>query len=787
MFSQNQGVVKGRILDAETREPVPFANAAIMGTTIGAVSDFDGNFEINNVPLGYVKVEVSFVGYKAKVTEDVLVTKGKTPFVAIELFAASEQLEEVVIKAELFEKRDDAPVSMQTIGISEIEKNPGGNRDISKVIQSLPGVAANPGFRNDIVIRGGAPGENRFYLDGIEVPVINHFQTQGASGGPVGIINVNLIREVDFYSGAFPANTGNALSAVLDFKQIEGNKDKLHTRFTVGSSDVGLTLDGPLGKNTSYIFSIRQSYLQFLFTALQLPFLPTFNDVQYKVKHRINDKNYISFVGLGALDRFKLNEGVNDNVTDLERLKFNEYLLSNLPIQEQWNYTAGVVYDRYTDDGGKHRLVLSRNEWNNSFKKYKDNDESSDNNLLSKYESVETENKLRYEHKSGIKKFDLKSGFGLQDVLYTNSTYARFYTPFGEGTVDYTSKLRFLKYEGFSTIGKRFLQSKLGLSLGLRVDGNTYSANMLNPLNQFSPRVSGSYSITDKLSLNANIGRYFQLPAYTIMGYRDENGTLLNKENGIKYLRADHFVAGMQLNPNASTKMTLEGFYKAYDNYPFALGDSISLANLGSDFGVIGNEEVNSSSQGRAYGIEFLAQKRSYEGLYGILSYTYVRSEFLSKSGEYISSSWDNRHLLTLTGGVKLKKNWEIGSKFRLIGGRPYTPYDYATSSLIANYDIVNAAVLDYDRLNTERYPFYHQLDVRVDKTWFWNKVSLNLYLDIQNLYGFQSIEMPILLAKTDDLGNRLIDTNDNSRYQMDELQNANGNVLPTIGIIFDF
>ena len=185
-----------------------------------------------------------------------------------------------------------------------------------KLLPLWPGVASRATFRNDIIIRGGSPGENKFYLDGIEVPNINHFATQGSSGGPVGLLNVNFVREVDFYSGAFPSNRANGLSSVLSFKQKEGNKEGLITNFALGSSDAALTFDGPLGEKANFIFSARRSYLQFLFAALQLPILPTYNDFQYKVSYRPNQKNKISFIGLGAIDDFNLNASVNDNITD---------------------------------------------------------------------------------------------------------------------------------------------------------------------------------------------------------------------------------------------------------------------------------------------------------------------------------------------------------------------------------------------------------------------------------------------------------------------------------------
>ncbi|WP_299527382.1 carboxypeptidase-like regulatory domain-containing protein, partial [uncultured Lutibacter sp.] len=173
-FSQNIGTLKGKVIDIQTRASLPFVNVIVIGTDIGAISNENGDFVIKNVPLGYVKVQASFLGYSIAVSEDYLVTNDKNPYIFIELLEDNEQLDEVVVQSKLFKKTIESPLSVQTLGIAEIEKNPGGNRDILKVIQSLPGVASNPGFRNDIIIRGGSPSENKFYLDGIEVPVINH-------------------------------------------------------------------------------------------------------------------------------------------------------------------------------------------------------------------------------------------------------------------------------------------------------------------------------------------------------------------------------------------------------------------------------------------------------------------------------------------------------------------------------------------------------------------------------------------------------------------------------------
>ncbi|MCO4806623.1 MAG: TonB-dependent receptor [Flavobacteriales bacterium] len=784
-FAQN-GSIKGRVFDPINNEGVPFANVVIQGTATGAVTDFDGNYAIENLEPGLYNVEASSVGYETKVEYEIQTFNNKPAFVNIELSPASELLEAVEIVASPFSKREEAPVSMRTIGVSEIERNPGGNRDISRVIQSLPGVASPPSFRNDIIIRGGAPNENKFYLDGVEVPNINHFATQGSSGGPVGLINVNFIKEVDFYSAAFPANRGNATSSIFDFTLKDGNPEKIKANITVGSSDYGLTLDGPIGEKTTYIFSIRRSYLQLLFSALKLPFLPIYNDAQFKVKTKINAKNEISLIGLGALDQFEINTGVNDGVDDPVTLERNQFILGNLVSNDQWNYTIGAAYKHFSENSFQ-QVVVSRNHLDNRAVKYFNNDESIEANKILDYRSQEIENKIRLEHTWRGEGWKWNVGVGYENALFTNRTYNRFVTASGEQLVaDFRSELNLNKYSVFTQISKGFIADRLKFSLGVRTDVAGYNDAMENPIDQLSPRLSASYLFAPKWSLNASVGRFFQLPPYTILGYRDNANNLVNKQNGITYIQADHAVLGLEYLPFTNTKISLEGFYKVYDNYPFLTRDSVSLANLGSDFGVIGNDPAVPLSGGRAYGLEFLIQQKLTKGFYGILAATLVKSEFEDKNGDLRPSAWDNGQIVTLTAGKKFKGDWEVGARFRYLGASPYTPYDAALSSNRQTWDLRGVALLDYDRLNEERTGAVHQLDMRVDKRWFFAKWSLDLYLDIQNVYNFQAPLAPSLTVVRDDNGDPLVDPTDPTRYSTKEIQNFSGTILPSIGIIIE-
>ena len=208
IFAQT-GSIRGLVTNGLTNEPIPFANIIAVGTDAGTTTDENGNYEITGLAPGLYNVQASYVGFKDLTQSEIQVTNAKPAVVNFKMEEQSADLQEVIVKASPFKKPEESPLSLRTIGVAEIQRNPGGNRDISKVVQTLPGVTSTASFRNDLIIRGGAPNENRFFLDDVEVPNINHFATQGSSGGPVGMINVNFISEVDFYSGAFPANRGN--------------------------------------------------------------------------------------------------------------------------------------------------------------------------------------------------------------------------------------------------------------------------------------------------------------------------------------------------------------------------------------------------------------------------------------------------------------------------------------------------------------------------------------------------------------------------------------------------
>ena len=767
--------VKGVVTSRATGEGLPFVSMGIWNTPMGTMTDSLGNYFIGNLSPGMYRIQVSSVGYKTYVSPEFRISSyDYTLDIALE--ESQVALSEVSVVAAPFRSSIESPIAMRVIGVQEIEKSPGANRDISIVVNSFPGVASavGNGYRNDLMIRGGGPSENKFFLDGVEIPNINHFSTQGASGGPVGIIDADLIREVNFYTGAFPVSRGNALSSVFDFKLLDGTPDKYTFKGTVGASEVALTSKGHIGNKTTYIVSVRQSYLQLLFSLLDMPFLPRYTDAQFKVKTRFSQEHELMVLGLGAIDDMKLN-----TETDPED-ESKQYLLNYLPTIKQNTYTLGAVYKHYS---GNHTqtVVLSRSFMNNSNIKYRDNDESSTDNLTLRLKSDEIENHLRFENRSLVGLFDLTAGFNVDYAVYRNNTFQRAFTDIPK-EIRYKTDLGLFKWGIFATSGYKSADDRFSASFGFRLDACNYSSLTDNPFKQFSPRLSLSYNLIGNFFLNGSIGRFYQLPAYTTMGYQEDN-VLINKSR-LKYICSDQAVVGVEYYINKWARLTVEGFYKKYTHSPLSLRDSIPLACKGTDYGVSGNEAASSTARGRAYGLEVMLRWFGMGRFTALASYTWYRSQFEDPAtGIYIPSAWDYRHLFTLSGTYKLPKNWDIGLKFRLMGGAPYTPYDEYTSSLVPAWDATARPYYDYDRYNTGRLKTFYEADIRVDKSFYFKGVMLGFYVDLQNVLNFKYDNPPVLIST----GEKYVDNDGTERYRMKYIAQQSGVILPTLGITVEF
>jgi CarboxypepD_reg-like domain/TonB-dependent Receptor Plug Domain len=733
-FAQVTGTISGLVRDAKTQEPLIGATILIEATTLGGSTDERGYFKISNIPTKTYTVRASLLGYATARQFDVTLTSGNTLTLNFDLQEQVTEIEDVEVKAN-FVKPIETVNSIQSLGSTEIAKYPGGNFDIAKVVQSLPGVSGSVGFRNDIIIRGGAPNENVYYLDGVEVPNINHFATQGAAGGPVGMLNVSFIDNVTLQTSSFSPRYDNPLSGVLQFRQRTGNPEKIQGNLRTSASEVALTLEGPVIKKnpeTTFLISARRSYLQFIFKLINLPFLPDYWDYQYKITHKPDNKNEISLIGLGSIDNFRFNKPAN---ATLEQLA----ILEGIPLSSQWTSTVGIFW-KHLINKGFWQLTASGNILVNKSDKFENDDIGNENRRILGYRSTENERKLRFEYNKFLGKWSYNFGGNAVWSLYDNRTFQR--RP--EGAARYQSAFQFGKFGVFGQLSRTLLNDKLTVTAGIRADVNTFTTNGMNPLQIISPRLSASYAITEKFNFNASLGRYFKVAPYTVLGFQAD-GQFVNRDS--RYIESDHYVAGFEFLPTNASRFTLEGFYKRYRNYPVSDRLGISLANLGGDFGVLGNENTTSTGLGRTYGFEATFQQRLTRNFYGILAYTFYFSQFTGfDASRFLPSAWDNRHLVSFTGGYKFPKNWELGLRFRFQGQAPATPFD--TLASLENLPFTQEPVLDYSQVNTLRLNAFNAADIRIDKKWNFKQWSLDVFLDVQNFYNSLNPSQPNLTLK---------------------------------------
>lgn len=800
--AQNGGVLTGTVKDKQTQETLVGASVKIEGTLLGATTDAEGNFRIAGILPRSYNVTAAYLGYVTQTRYNVVITTGNANQLNFELQSDATSLGEVVV-AENKSVRVasvETPLSIQSVSAEEIKSNPGGNFDISRVVQALPGVGGTAGsvggFRNDLIIRGGGPSENVFYLDGVEIPVINHFATQGAAGGPTGILNVSFIEDATLTSSAFHARYDNPLSSVLQFRQRDGNAERVQGNFRLSGTEAAVTAEGPLGRKNgpvTFLASARRSYLQFLFKALDLPIRPDYWDFQYKVTHKVNPKTTLTAIGIGAIDVFSF-------ALPREATPENLYVLSANPSINQWNYTQGFTLKRLIENG-YWNLTFSRNMFENRLDQFEDNfkaDQKDESKRTLGLKSQEIENKLRFDFNRYAGRWKYAFGGVLQYVKYNNATFNRIRAavrdPQGNVvqpalTVNFNTAIDFVRYGAFVQLNRSFMRERLAFSFGLRTDGNTFTEKGNELWRTLSPRMSMRYGLSPKWNLNGSVGRYYKIAPYTVLGYRDEQGSLVNRD--LLYLRCDHAVAGLEYIPNPTLRFTLEGFFKHYDDYLLSARDGISLANQGGNFGIIGNERVRPDAIGQSYGFELFGQQKLNKNLFITASYTLFWSKFSNANLVLTPSAWDNRHLISMILGRKFRRNWEMGLKWRFQGGAPYTPFDEPAS--LANYALVGTGILDLTRLNTQRLGAFSQFDFRLDKKWNFRRATLDLFLDVQNAFVQRNPAYPQFTLKRN-ADNTGFETRDGGPLAADGsnaipiiLTNDDPSVVPTIGFIIEF
>lgn len=737
-----RGSITGKVVDKLTREPIIGANVIIIGTDIGSAADINGEFSIDNLPVGNYQIRVTSIGYSSSVKTDIIVSTSRPPYIIIELMEAVIELEGVTVSADYFEMDPTEMNSITSFSYEEVRRAPGGLEDVVRALSILPGVAQVSAGRNDLVVRGGAPSENLFIVDGYTIPNINHFGTQGATGGPLSFINLDYISNTTFSTGGFSAAYGDKLSSVLTIDLREGRKDRLGGKATISASQFGLNLEGPLSGKGNFLFSARRSYLDFIFTAAGFNFIPEYWDFLGKAVYEIDSHNKFSFMFISALDNVKYN---NDDAEDI-------YDNSRILGSDQIQYLIGASY-RHLFKQGFFTLRFSRN--------FVDYDFTQRDTLLNPIflnRSLEAENELKGDmvlKLSSTSELDLGLSAKIID-FNTDIKFSQFLTTFGD-TLEMTelkadeSYFKFAANVQFTDV----IFHRLRYSIGGRID----FFNGINNEFTFSPRFSTSYMIDELTSLNLSAGIYRQFPSYIWL-------TASASNKNLQPVKVNQYILGLERLLRDDVRIKLEGYYKEYSNYPASeLRPYLVLANTGvgyaganDNFSGFGLESLISAGKGNVRGFELSMQKKAADTpYYGILSLTYSESNFTAIDGIERPGAYDQRWILNASSGYIFNEKWEASIKFRLATGNPYTPFNEGGSQSLENY-------------LAERFKPLHSLDVRFDRKWNFDSWKLILYVDVQNIY------------------NNKRSNNISYNYRENKVESgSNLGIFPTIGLSAEF
>ena len=711
--SSNKGQIVGTVFDGKNYSPLIGANVVLLGTSMGAATDVDGKYIIKNVPSGIFSVRALVIGYESVTMTDVVVNPIKPVKIDFSLSGAVIEFDELTVKPSYFNNYTEKPISTQMQTNEEIRRLPGGFEDVVRAISILPGVAQTQPGRNDLVVRGGAPSENLYVVDGLKIANINHFGTQGAGGGPLSFINLDFVKNTAFSSGGFGARYGDKLSSVLTINLREGRDDRLGGKATISASQFGMNLEGPIKDNGSFVFSARRSYLDFIFKASGFGFVPEYWDFLGKANYKLSPNDYISLLTIGALDQTKFFNDSRENILN------NSQILGN----SQNQGVGGFTWKHLFNNG------FSTITFGHSFVDYNFVQKDTTMNPIFKNNSLEQESSLT----AILTLFpapqsELSVGMQGEFINYNTDLYLPPYTDSYGNTLSVNTILDTTAIKSSGWLSYSSSIYNLTVNAGVRFD----YFNLIENNFVAAPRFSLLYSISPLTSISASVGKYYQAPSYVWM--------VANKRNQkLNYLNVDQFILGISQLVREDTKVSLEGYYKRYTDYPTSLTRTyLVLANTGVGFGgadegfaSFGLEPLVSNGTGWAKGIEIFMQKKlSTSPLYGTLSISYNQSEFKAFDGISRPSSYEQRWILNVGGGYVFNEKWEFSSRFRYATGRPYTPY---------NPDFSRSAEL----YNSYRTPENHFLDIRLDRRWYLSNFVLITFVDVQNIYNRAPKDVP--------------------------------------------
>ncbi len=751
-FGQSQ-IVKGEILDAQSKSPLIGATILLLDVEpiVGNVTDLDGKFKLEDVPVGRQSFAVQYIGYKSMTIPNVLVTSGKEVVLNISLEESVESLSAVVITANANKDmpiNELAKVSARTFNLEETTRFSGGRNDVARLATSFAGVSAPNDSRNDIVVRGNSPTGLLWRIEGIPMATTNHFASLGVTGGPVNALNTNLLRTSDFLTGAFPAEYGNANAAVFDINFRNGNSDKFEFTGQMSAySGLEFMMEGPLTKNegSSFVASYRYGIASLAATGTSA--IPYYQDLSFKAnfgKTKLGNFELFGLGGLSSID-FKGEETEEDD------------LFAN-PAQDAYiDYRLGLIGLSNTirinnQTFLKTTLAASTNQ----------NDYDQDNlirdtngDVVSKFRATEVSNKeYRYSFSTALtKKFNARwnmkvgylaelydAGFNTQD----RDNRGDIPDENNDGIPDYFITVSDMNDQYF--LHQLYGQASYNASDRLNLTAGVHSQYLdLNDRHAVEPRLGMSYQITPVQRVSLAYGLHAQMVPTPILFLETQqpDDTYKRTNVNLKFMKAHHFVAAYDRNLTTDWRLKTEVYFQyLYDIPVESTPSSYASTNEGADFTFNERPNLVNEGTGTNYGLELTLEKFFNKGYYLLYTASIYNSQYEGSDGVRRSTAFNNNYVSNFLFGKEWKfgkrnKNvWTFDTKLTTSGGNPYTPVDLDATRANAGREIRMENVA-----YGERYENYFRWDVKLGVRLNSSKRSIShqFFVDLQNVTNRQN------------------------------------------------
>ncbi len=728
--------ISGRAVNADSSPAAGLTVCAVEANRCDTTKA-DGSFRIADLRAGLYALSVKLPNGTELKAAQVEARAGVESTVVISVPKLDSVEQSITVTDAVFLPPEEVKSSGYLVSQREIFKSAGALQDVSRYVQTLPGVAiGSDDFRNDIIVRGGSPLENLFIIDNIEIPNINAFANFASAGGTVSLLDAALIQDVTFLTGGYPAPFINRTSGVLQIAQREGDRERFRGRATLGFAGAGTILEGPINKGKgSWVVSARRSFLDLFTDNIGFGGVPVAYTYNAKAVYDLSPRDRIWVANISGNDRIRL--GLADGNEDLTEE------INNFDIRYNgWRAATGFNWQRLFGERGVGLLGVTHSEAriNSSVRDLArfgvPNPSLPVDEQIAAAPQVFSE--ASREGESTIK-YDLTAYLPMFDKVQTGASFKIFRlgyntaSPFGEdtpfsvtpGVNRFAINTTFPAYQtGAYWQNTRNLGKRFNLTWGGRLDNYQYLAST-----RFSPRAGLSYRLTDRMSLRASYGTYFQQPFFQFIAAFPQN-------RGLIPWRADHYVAGANFVLSPTVRMSVEYYQKEYKDYPVSSQfPTLSLANVGDTFDVSSLLfPLTSAGRGRVRGFEVFVEKRFSEKWFGQANFARQQARQAGLDGVPRSASFEYPYIFNTVGGYRINPKWELSLRMAYLTGRPYTPFDVAESTR------QRRPIFDLNQVNAERLPDYFRLDVRVDRTLtVWGKPLL-LFFGAQNVTNRRNV-----------------------------------------------